>query len=273
VKKLFAVIKEDLLDKKWSFAILGVLIGSLGLYLTYMLSTMDLSALQNYIDSLPESMKAIIGQLEIANPYSLLNAYFFSFLWLYCGVFLIYMASNLVPQEVESNTIDLVLSKAISREKYLTGKIAFLYTFIAVLMSLIVLLTAAGIGSSNPFIEKGLYWERLWAVLLIATLHLGTLAMTAVFFSTLFLNTKKTMAAAIVTMFLMFFLGGSYSSIGSTVSNPLQHASTWFYYNPAQFFGVGNFSNFLRDALVLIGTNLGLIIASLIIFRKRDIPI
>jgi ABC-type transport system involved in multi-copper enzyme maturation permease subunit len=140
-------------------------------------------------------------------------------------------------------------------------------------MSLIVLLTAAGIGSSNPFIEKGLYWERLWAVLLMATLHLGTLAMTAVFFSTLFLNTKKTMAAAIVTMFLMFFIGGSYSSIGSTVSNPLQHASTWFYYNPAQFFGVGNFSNFLRDALVLIGTNLGLIIASLIIFRKRDIPI
>jgi hypothetical protein len=97
--------------------------------------------------------------------------------------------------------------------------------------------------------------------------------MTAVFFSTLFLNTKRTMAAAIVTMFLMFFLGGSYSSIGSTISNPLQYASTWFYYNPAQFFGVGNFSNFLRDTLVLIGTNIGLIIASLIIFRKRDIPI
>ncbi len=107
----------------------------------------------------------------------------------------------------------------------------------------------------------------------MATLHLGTLAMTAVFFSTLFLNTKRTMAAAVVMMFLMFFLGGSYSSIGVTLSNPLQYASTWFYYNPAQFFGAGNFDNLLRDVLVLVGTNLGLVIASLIVFRKRDLPV
>jgi ABC-type transport system involved in multi-copper enzyme maturation permease subunit len=127
--------------------------------------------------------------------------------------------------------------------------------------------------SSNLFVEKGFYLERLWAVLLMASLHLGTLAMTAVFFSTLFLNTKKTMAAAVVTMFLMFFLGGSYSSVGSTVSSPLQYVSTWFYYNPARFFGAGNFDSFLGDALVLVGVNVGLIIASLIVFRKRDIPV
>ncbi len=146
-------MKEDLFDKKWSLAILGVLIGLLGCYLVNMLSTLDLSALQAYVDSLPESMRALLGQLEIANPYSLLNAYFFSFLWLYCGVFLVYMASSLVPQEVESNTIDLVLSKPVSREKYLAGKIAFLYVFVAGLMSLSVLLVAVGIGSSHPFVE------------------------------------------------------------------------------------------------------------------------
>jgi len=273
VKKIFAITQEELFDKKWFLIGLGVLIGLLGLYLVNLLSSMDLSGLQAYIDTLPESLLALLGSLDIANPYSLFNAYFFSFLWLYCGVFLIYMASSLMPQEVENNTIDLVLSKPVSREKYLTGKIMFLYLFTACLMGLIVAFVAAGMGSSSMFIEAGLYWERLGAVFLIATLHLGTLAMTAVFFSTVFLSTKKTLAAAVVTMFLMFFIGGSYGTAGAAVSNPLRYASTWFYYNTAQYFGTGNFGNLAVDAAVLISVNVGLIIASLFVFRKRDIPV
>jgi ABC-2 type transport system permease protein len=273
VRKIFAIIKEDLFDKKWFLLGLGVLVGLLGLYLVSFLDTYDLSALQTYLDSLPAELRALLGQLDVANPYSLFNAYFFTVLWLYCGVFLVYMASSLVPQEVENNTIDLVLSKPVSREKYLTGKIVFLYVFTACLMGLIIAFVAAGMGSSNMFIEEGLYWERLGAVFFIATLHLGTLAMTAVFFSTVLLSTKKTIVAAVLTMFLMFFLGGSYGTAGAPVSNPLRYASTWFYYNPAQYFGTGNFTSFPGDVLVLICVNVGLIIASLIVFRKKDIPV
>ena len=235
---------------------------------------MDFSQMQAYIDSLPDSVKALLGgQLDVTNPYSLFNAYFFSFLWLYCGIFLVYMASSLVSQEVENNTIDLVLSKPVSREKYLTGKIVFLYIFAACLMGLVVAFVAVGMGSSNMFIEEGLHWERLGAVFLTATLHLATLAMTAVFFSTVFLSTKKTTAAAVITMFLMFFIGGSYGTAGAPMNNSLRYASTWFYYNPAQYFGTGSFAGFAGDVLVLLCVNVGLIIASLIVFRKRDIPV
>jgi len=271
LRKIFAIIKEELFDKKWFLMGLGIFLGLLVLYLVYLLSTLDLSSFQAYLDSLPSEIKAFLGQLDITNPYSLFSAYFFSFLWLYCGVFLVYIASNLVPQEVENNTIDLVLSKPISREKYLTGKIVFIYFFTACLIGLILAFAAAGMGSSNLFIEKGLCWERLGAVFLVATLHIGTLAMTAVFFSTLFLSTKKTIAAAVITMFLMFFIGSSFGAVGPTVSNPVQAASTWFYYNPAQYFGIGDFSNLLRDVIVLLGVNVSLIIASLIVFRRRDI--
>jgi ABC-type transport system involved in multi-copper enzyme maturation permease subunit len=131
MKKIFAVTKEELLDKKWLLIGLGVLIGLMGIYLVNLLNGLDLSGLKAYLDTLPESLLALLGPLDIANPYSLFNAYFFSFLWLYCGVFLVYMASSLMPQEVENNTIDLVLSKPVSREKYLTGKILFLYVFTA----------------------------------------------------------------------------------------------------------------------------------------------
>jgi ABC-2 type transport system permease protein len=271
MKKIFAVMKEDLFDKKLFLLGLGVLIGLLGLYLVSFLDAYDLTALQTYLDSLPAELRALLGQLDVANPYSLFNAYFFTFLWLYCGVFLVYMASSLVPQEVENNTIDLVLSKPVSREKYLTGKIVFLYVFTACLMGLIVAFVAAGMGTSTMFVAEGLHWERLGAVFLTATLHLGTLAMTAVFFSTVFLGTKKTIAASVVTMFLMFFLGGSYGTAGAAVDNPLKYASTWFYYNPPQYFGAGNFANFPSDVAVLVGVNVGLILASLFVFRKRDI--
>lgn len=268
------ITKEDVFDKKWSILGIGVFVGLIGFYVISMFNSMDFSQLQDYINSLPEAMWALLGgELDITNPYSLTNAYFYSFMWLYCGIFLVYMASSLVPQDVENHTIDLTLSKPVSREEYLIGKIIFVYIFIVALMALITVFVVSGMGSSAVFIKEGLYWERVVAVFLMATLHLGTLVMTAVFTSTIFLDAKKTTATSVIVMFIMFFIGDFAAFMNPTVGNTLQYFSTWFYYNPAQFFGAGNFVNFPRDALVLGAINIALIIASLIVFRKRDIPV
>jgi len=274
VWKPLKITKEDIFDKKWSILGIGVLVGLIGFYVISMFNSMDFSQLEDYINSLPEAMWALLGgELDITNPYSLTNAYFYSFMWLYCGIFLVYMASSLVPQDVENHTIDLTLSKPVSREEYLIGKIIFVYIFIVALMALITVFVVSGMGSSAVFIQEGLYWERVVAVFLMATLHLGTLVMTAVFTSTIFLDAKKTTAASVIVMFIMFFIGDFAAFMNPTVGNTLQYFSTWFYYNPAQFFGAGNFVNFPRDALVLGAINIALIIASLIVFRKRDIPV
>ena len=65
---------------------------------------------------------------------------------------------------------------------------------------------AESMWSSNLFGEKGFVPGTLMGALLMASLHLGTFALTAVFFSTLFLENKKTKAPAPVTMFLTFFI-------------------------------------------------------------------
>jgi len=274
VWKPLKITKEDIFDKKWSILGIGVLVGLIGFYVISMFNSMDFSQLEDYINSLPEAMWALLGgELDITNPYSLTNAYFYSFMWLYCGIFLVYMASSLVPQDVENHTIDLTLSKPVSREEYLIGKIIFVYIFIVALMALITVFVVSGMGSSAVFIQEGLYWERVVAVFLMATLHLGTLVMTAVFTSTVFLDAKKTTAVSVIVVFIMFFIGDFSAFMNPTVGNALQYFSTWFYYNPAQFFGAGNFVNFSRDALVLGAINIVLIIASLIVFRKRDIPV
>lgn len=271
--KPFNITKEDIWDKKWSILGLGILVGLIGFYVISLFNSLDFSSLEDYINSLPESLLALLGELDITNPYSLTNAYFYSFMWLYCGIFLVYMASGLVPQDIENHTIDLTLSKPVSREEYLVGKIFFVYTFIVVLLAIITVFVVSGMVSSAIFIQEGIYWERVVVVFLISTLHLGTLVMTSVFVSTIFLDAKRTTAVSVIVMFIMFFIGDFSAVMNPTVGNTLQYFSTWFYYNTAQVFGAGNFVNLPRDVLVLGGINIALIIASLIVFRKRDIPV
>jgi ABC-type transport system involved in multi-copper enzyme maturation permease subunit len=272
--KPFNIAREDVFDKKWSIIGVGILVGLMALYVINMLNSMDFSQLEEYINSLPDSLIALLGgELDITNPYSFTSSYIYSFMWLYCGIFLVYMASSLIPQDVENHTIDLTLSKPVSREEYLIGKISFLYIFILALMAIITMFIAAGILSSDIFIQEGIYWERVAAVTLIAVLHLGTLVMTAVFVSTIFLDAKKTTLVAVIVMFVMFFIGDFSPVMNPAVGNALQYFSTWFYYNTAQIFGAGNFANLARDVLVLGAINIALIVASLFVFRKRDIPV
>jgi ABC-type transport system involved in multi-copper enzyme maturation permease subunit len=272
--KPFNIAKEDVFDKKWSILGVGILVGLMGLYVINMLNSMDFSQLEDYINSLPDSMIALLGgELDITNPYSFTSSYIYSFMWLYCGIFLVYLASSLVPQDIENHTIDLTLSKPVSREEYLLGKITFIYIFILALMAIITAFIAASMGSSELFIQEGIYGDRLVAAFLIATLHLGTLAMTAIFASTIFLDAKKTTLVAVIVMFVMFFIGDFSPVMSPDIGNTLQYFSTWFYYNTAQVFGAGNYANLARDVLVLGAINIALIVASLYVFRKRDIPV
>jgi ABC-2 type transport system permease protein len=208
------------------------------------------------------------GELDLANPYSLTNAYFYSFMWLYLGIYIIYITSNLIHQEVENHTIDLTLSKPITRIKYLLGKTLFVYIFIAALVAITTIFVALAMTSIPVFLEYGLYWDRILVVFLMVTLHLGTMAMTAVFFSTILLDTKKTTAAVIV-MFIMFFIGNFSSLMIPSLGEVVQYASMWFYYIPAQFFGAGNYATLPLNILILAAINLALITTSLIIFRKK----
>ncbi|MCW4015153.1 MAG: ABC transporter permease [Candidatus Bathyarchaeota archaeon] len=272
--KSFIITKEDVFDKKLSILGVGILVGLMGLYIINMFNSLDISQLEDYINSLPESMLALLGgELDITNPYSLLSSYIYSFMWLYCGIYLVYVASSLLPQDVENHTIDLTLSKPVSREEYLLGKISFIYVFIIGLMAIITVFVALGMVSSDLFIQEGLYWDRVAVVFLITTLHLGTLVMTAVFASTIFLDAKKTTLAAVIVMFIMFFIGDFSPVMSPDIGKTMQYFSTWFYYDTAQLFGAGNYANLGLDVLVLGAINVALVIGSLIVFRKRDIPV
>jgi len=272
--KALSIIKEHFHEKKWSFLVFGGLVGLLGIVVIAIMEQMDLSELAAIVELLPEGMLDFIGGIvALSTPYGFLAAELFTFLWMYLGIFLIYMASSTaLPAEVENQTIDLILSKPISRSSYLTGKIGFLYLYIAGLMGFVVVLVGVGMANSPTFIDFGLYWDRLIASYVITVLHLGTMVMTALLFATLFLNTKKTMGAAIMIMFVMFFIGTFWHYLPEA-QQFIKYATTWFYYNTMDLFSLGIFDNFLRDVLVLGGVNVVLVVASLLVFRRRDIPV
>lgn len=269
-----SIINEHFREKKWSFLVFGSLVGLLGLLVIQIMEQMDLGVMADMAAFFPEEILDIIGGVvALSTPYGFLGAEIFSFLWMYLGIFLVYMASSTaLPAEVENKTIDLILSKPISRSSYLAGKIGFLYLYIAGLMVIVVGFISVGMVTSPTFIDFGLYWDRLFVTYVITVLHLGTMVMTAILFATIFLNTKKTMGAAILIMFVMFFIGSFWQYLPEA-QQFIKYASTWYYYNPSDLFGLGIFDNFQQDVLVLSGVNVILIIASLLIFRRRDIPV
>jgi ABC-2 type transport system permease protein len=266
-------IKEYLVTKKYILLILGGIIGLLSYYIIYMVEDINLEDLQDIIAAMPEGMLEFFGDVEIfTSPYGFWSLEMLSFIWLYAGIYIVYMASGLLSQEVEEKTIDLSLSKPLTRYNFLGSKITFLYVFIFITMGIFFLITTGGMTSSSIFHEGGLHLDRLWLTYLNVVLFLGALAMFAKLFSTIFLTTRKSMAFGVVILFLMFFLGEFYIYMDDSIQG-IKYVSVFYYFNPAEYLVHSDVPLFVRDLIVLGSVNVGLIVASLYIFNKKDIPI
>ena len=272
--KLLSIIIEHFNEKKWIFLMFGVLMGFLGYFMTTIVNIFDMSSMVGILDFVPEDFFELFGGLDVfTSPYGFLNIEVFAFFWIFVGFFVIYVTSSTgVSNEVEDKTIDLILSKPIRRSHYLIGKIAFLYLFIAGVLAVIFAFIGVGIATSHAFIEFGIYWDRLLAVYLINIAFCGTLVMITLLFSTITLDSKKTMGAAFAIMFVMFFLG-SFWGLFPEEQQFIKYISTWFYLDTEALFVQGNFDNFLRNIMVLNGVSVSFLAANLLIFRRRDIPV
>lgn len=274
MSKVLSIIIENLYEKKMILFGFGLLIGLLGFLFTMFLDYLDFSSMLEILEFLPPDLLEFIGGIDtFASPYGFVNVELFAFMWIFVGFFFVYIASGTVlPTEIEDKTIDLILSKPISRSSYLMGKVAFLYVFIACVLAIVFALIGLGMATSQSFIDYGLYWDRLLAVYIINIVHIGTLVMTALLFATITLNSKKTMGAALGIMFVMFFIG-TFWGLFPEEQQVIKYLSTWFYFATEDLFVHGIFDNFMQNILVLVGVNVSLIIASLLIFRRRDIPV
>ena len=200
MNQIIVNLKEYLIEKKYIILILGGIIGLLSYLVIYMVQDMNLEAIEDIISAWPEGMIDFFGDVEIfTNPYGFWSLELLSFMWLYAGIYIVYMASGLLSQEIEEKTIELSLSKPITRFKYLGSKISFLYIFIGITLSIFFLITMAGMASSSIFQTEGFYFDRLWLTYLPVILYLGALSMCAFFASTYFLNKSSNLSLRVTT--------------------------------------------------------------------------
>ncbi len=213
MKRFFSSVKELILEKKFMILILGGVIGLLSFFIIAILEDLDLQSLDDIMSMIGgiEGLLDFFGGLAVmSNPYGFWSLEILSFIWLYAGIYLIFMASSLLSQEVENKTIDLSLSKPISRYNFLGSKITFLYVFIMTVVGIFFLISLGSMAGSSTFRTEGIFIERLFATYFSVVLFLGAFAMVAKFFSTIFLSTKKSLAVGVMVLFIMFFLGEFY---------------------------------------------------------------
>lgn len=269
--QFLTIVKEYLKDKKWATILLGGITGLFGVFTIYILNDLDLEAMESIIAMFPEGLFDFFGGLvAMTNPYGFLTMEVLGFIWLWAGIYLIFSASSLLSQDIEEKTIELFLSKPITRTKFLGSKIVSLYMLITIMMALAFLILSGGIATSQLFIDEGLYWDRVWGTYVIVVLFLSALSMIAFFASTIFLNSKKAMVIGIIALFLMFFIDGFYSYM-EAIEN-LKYFTVFFYYNPLDYLVHADIDLFIRDMIVLALINAALVIGSLIVFNKKDIP-
>ncbi len=108
MRQFMMSLKEYLLTKKYIILILGGIIGLLSYFVIILVGDIDLEAMQDFLDAFPEGMFEFFGDIEIfTNPYGFWSIEIVSFVWLYAGIYIVYMASGLLSQEDEEKTIDL----------------------------------------------------------------------------------------------------------------------------------------------------------------------
>ncbi len=274
MKRFFSTVKELILEKKFMIPIYGGVVGLFSFFIIAILEDLDLQSLDDILTSLGgfEELLDFFGGLAVmSNPYGFWSLEILSFIWLYAGIYTVFMASSLLSHEVENKTIDLSLSKPISRYNFLGGKIAFLYVFTMTVIGILFLISLGSMAGSSQFRTEGIYIDRLVVTYFSVVLFLGALAMVAIFFSTIFLSTKKSATLGVLVLMIMFFLGEFYIYMDEAIQG-IRYLSIFNYYNPVDYLVNANFDLFTTDIIVLGVINGVLIAGSLFVFSKKDIP-
>ena len=271
-KRFFSSVKELILEKKFMILLFGGGIGLLSFFIVAMIGDLDLQSFQDIFGYFPEGFMDFLGDLAVlANPYGFWTMEMLSFIWLYAGILFVFTASSLLSHEVENKTIDLSLSKPISRDNFLGSKITFLYIYIMATIGIFFLISLGSMAASSVYRAEGIFLERFLAAYFSVVLFLGALAMVAKFISTIFLSTKKSMALGVMILFIMFFLGEFYTYMDESIQG-IKYISIFYYFNPIDYLVNANVVIFTRDIYILGIFNVALIIGSLVVFNKKDIP-
>src|SRR5215469_14032704 len=181
------------------------------------------------------------------------------------GGFVAWMGGAAVPITIEDGTLDLALSRPITRTSY------YLQSWLAVLIGAVIITLVLALGVwIDTFIvsNSGVNWPWMWVTLLVQWAFLFFAAGLGMLFGS-FIDASRTAGGVAVGIIVLGYLINTFGGLSSQLQWLLKISP--FYYAPAIDPLINHHLNWWYPVvLVIVGLICG--IAGLVIFNRRDLP-
>lgn len=260
-----SIFTKTLYDRRWFILGWSIALAGLTILLASFYPAMKISGLDELVANMPDAMKGLIGDLSLMNSFdTYMGSQLFDIrLPLITGIMAIILGLGLSSTEEESGELRTMLSLPISRTKLAFQK----WLAIVVISLFMMLVIVASLYLTMPFVDGADMPLSELLPLLVASFALMSTFGSIVYAGGV-ISGKRAVAMAL----------GVIVVIGSFILSTFGPAVDWLagleklsllYYFPANDI-VKNGLN-IPDISLLTGISLVLIIATLLVFRKRDI--
>ncbi len=261
-----SAVKWTLWQRRWSIVWWGAgLIAFITLELSvYPAIKSQAKQLNQALHQLPDTVRSLFGAQDLFSPVGYLNSrIFYLLLPLMLSILAIGLGSSLIAREESEGTLELLLSRPISRGKLLLSKaLAGLLVILVVAgiatLALLILVKAVGLAVPLPLVAFAALQATSLAILF------GALALAIASFGRLGRGASIGIASLIG---LGSYIVASLESNVHWLETPAK-ALPYHYYNPISVL-YGSYTWMVTAVFLLI--SVALVLISWLAFRRRDV--
>ncbi|MCL6472669.1 MAG: ABC transporter permease [Firmicutes bacterium] len=230
--------------------------------------TVQSADIQRLIRTYPKEFLEFFGGgtgANLATVEGFLALEIFAFMWfVIIGAFVIAYGTGAIGKEIDTGTIEILLSQPVSRTSALITKSITLFGGTAGL----VILTMASVYLFGNIYNVSVRTEGIIALAIIAILFFAAIGAFSLFFSVILERGRAAMASAgiLTAMYLLTVLAGL-----ADWAEKLDVISLFHYYDSAKLLTTGDIP--LRSVLVYFGTATSFYISAILLFNRRDIAV
>jgi ABC-2 type transport system permease protein len=275
MKPFFALLRKHIHDTRGTLILSAVALFALGwlfVFVTSLNETEILKALSSESEDTRFRWLRNMGLAEQPPSISIMMSFWsHPFIILMIAMWAIGRGSIAVAAEVERGTLDLILSRPVSRTSYLfTHVLMALFGLLVLALSLAV---GAGIGAHYNFLRVPIeFWTLVKPALNLAALGLPIYAYTLLVSAFDHVRWRPTMIGSVLTLagFIAWVISVIPVLQKYTWRVYLERVSIFKLYNPVDDVSTGE--SLVFNIAVLAAIGIGCIVLSFLLFIHRDLP-
>jgi len=204
--------------------------------------------------------------ISMIEPKGFLTLEFFSWWWMLAGLFVAYQSVSVIANDFENKRMDVMLSTPISRRRYMLEKFFAMSTIALFIILVAIGGLAGGIANINALSEFSA--ETVFLSLIGCLPFLMVIVAVGMLAAVIFQKTRVGMGVTFAFVFAEFFL----YTFGN-FSKSLEWMKT------VSIFTYWDYSSVIFDSLfkagdfvILVAAAIAIIVISMWVFEKKDIP-